>query len=128
MKFTKNNDDAVSPVIGVILMVAITVILAAVIATYVFGMTAIVPSGRNVIATVNQPDSHHITVVYKGGPDQALVSELNITWPSGAIQSIANPIVGSSFSTTGQFAGKDHVIVVASFNDGTNQVILDAYI
>jgi flagellin-like protein len=31
------RDDAVSPVIGVILMVAITVILAAVIATFVFG-------------------------------------------------------------------------------------------
>ena len=37
MKFTK-NDEAVSPVIGVILMVAITVILAAVIAAFVFGM------------------------------------------------------------------------------------------
>ena len=36
-KFTKDN-EAVSPVIGVILMVAITVILAAVIASFVFGM------------------------------------------------------------------------------------------
>jgi len=36
-KFIK-NEDAVSPVIGVILMVAITVILAAVIAAFVFGM------------------------------------------------------------------------------------------
>ena len=33
------NEDAVSPVIGVILMVAITVILAAVIAAFVFSMT-----------------------------------------------------------------------------------------
>jgi flagellin-like protein len=33
-----NEDDAVSPVIGVILMVAITVILAAVIATFVLGL------------------------------------------------------------------------------------------
>ncbi len=32
------EDDAVSPVIGVILMVAITVILAAVIATFVLGL------------------------------------------------------------------------------------------
>ena len=36
-KFTKDH-EAVSPVIGVILMVAITVILAAVIASFVFGM------------------------------------------------------------------------------------------
>ena len=34
------NDQAVSPVIGVILMVAITVILAAVIAAFVFGIVA----------------------------------------------------------------------------------------
>ncbi|WP_336135966.1 type IV pilin N-terminal domain-containing protein [Natronomonas amylolytica] len=33
-----NDDDAVSPVIGVILMVAITVILAAVIGTFVLGL------------------------------------------------------------------------------------------
>ncbi|MFB6139527.1 MAG: type IV pilin [Halosimplex sp.] len=33
-----DDDDAVSPVIGVILMVAITVILAAVIATFVLGL------------------------------------------------------------------------------------------
>jgi len=33
-----NNDRAVSPVIGVILMVAITVILAAVIAVFVLGL------------------------------------------------------------------------------------------
>jgi flagellin-like protein len=33
-----NDNDAVSPVIGVILMVAITVILAAVIATFVLGL------------------------------------------------------------------------------------------
>lgn len=40
MKIQKllNDDDAVSPVIGVILMVAITVILAAVIATFVLGL------------------------------------------------------------------------------------------
>jgi len=40
MKFKNllNDDDAVSPVIGVILMVAITVILAAVIGTFVLGL------------------------------------------------------------------------------------------
>ena len=40
MQFTEllNDDDAVSPVIGVILMVAITVILAAVIGTFVLGL------------------------------------------------------------------------------------------
>lgn len=44
------NEEAVSPVIGVILMVAITVILAAVIAAFVFGMTGDMPSAtKNII-------------------------------------------------------------------------------
>ena len=38
LKNLLNDDDAVSPVIGVILMVAITVILAAVIGTFVLGL------------------------------------------------------------------------------------------
>jgi flagellin-like protein len=38
LKQILNDDDAVSPVIGVILMVAITVILAAVIASFVLGL------------------------------------------------------------------------------------------
>ncbi|MFQ3319125.1 MAG: flagellin-like protein [Natronomonas sp.] len=38
LKELLNDDDAVSPVIGVILMVAITVILAAVIGTFVLGL------------------------------------------------------------------------------------------
>ena len=38
LKRLLNDDDAVSPVIGVILMVAITVILAAVIASFVIGL------------------------------------------------------------------------------------------
>jgi flagellin-like protein len=35
----KHNDSAVAPILGVILMIAITIILAAVIAAFVFGMS-----------------------------------------------------------------------------------------
>jgi len=38
-----DNENAVNPVIGVIIMVAITVILAAVIAAFVFGMSGNIP-------------------------------------------------------------------------------------
>ena len=40
------NEQAVSPVIGVILMVAITVILAAVIAAFVFGMSGTINNSK----------------------------------------------------------------------------------
>ncbi len=44
----KKNDEAVSAVIGVILMVAITVILAAVIAAFVFQLGGNVPKNKSV--------------------------------------------------------------------------------
>lgn len=69
MRIFNRNEDAVSPVIGVILMVAITVILAAVIAAFVFGL-----GGQQVAAptasltAANNPDlSHSIKIQQKGG-------------------------------------------------------------
>ncbi len=55
---TRKNDEAVSPVIGVILMVAITVILAAVIAAFVFGMSGNISKTKVVAVTAQQPDSN----------------------------------------------------------------------
>jgi flagellin-like protein len=64
-----NDDDAVSPVIGVILMVAITVILAAVIATFVLGL------GDQVSNTAPQAS---FSTDYDGGNN-----ELDITHDGG---------------------------------------------
>ena len=46
MKINRSDEEAVSPVIGVILMVAIVVILAAVIAAFVFGMAGNVATSK----------------------------------------------------------------------------------
>jgi flagellin-like protein len=58
----KQNDVAVSPVIGVILMVAITVILATVIAAFVFDFTADRPTNRptSAIKVENVPETSGI--------------------------------------------------------------------
>ena len=69
-KFSK-DEEAVSPVIGVILMVAITVILAAVIAAFVFNMggnLSTAPPTVSIIATNNAADSDKdIKIVHSGG-------------------------------------------------------------
>jgi flagellin-like protein len=71
MRIFRKNEDAVSPVIGVILMVAITVILAAVIAAFVFGL-----GGQQVaaptasITAANNPDTSDVRdlkIQHKGG-------------------------------------------------------------
>ncbi len=67
MKLEK-NEEAVSPVIGVILMVAITVILAAVIAAFVFGMgpPQHAPQASLVVSSATA-SNRNITIVHNGG-------------------------------------------------------------
>jgi archaeal type IV pilus assembly protein PilA len=123
MKFTK-NDEAVSPVIGVILMVAITVILAAVIAAFVFGMAGNIQKTKIVAASAYH-DGTHISVTFQGGQDAALVDSIHATIAGTSTSMDLVNAVGNSKSFTGSFTTKQHVVVTATFTDGTTQVILD---
>ena len=94
----KKNKKGVSPVIGVILMVAITVILAAVIAGFIFGMSTKVKSAPQVQlyledapgAVNNSKGNELFTVTHYGGDEldlgeiklQVLASNGNdeLTW------------------------------------------------
>jgi len=77
LKGLLKDDDAVSPVIGVILMVAITVILAAVIASFVLGLgnsaTNTNPQAsfsfeyEQVEENANNPDTGIATISHDGG-------------------------------------------------------------
>ena len=139
MKFTK-NDEAVSPVIGVILMVAITVILAAVIAAFVFGMAGNISKTKVVAATVQQPAGDTIVVTYQGGQDAPTLHNLTVsindamTGPDtvGSLNedTTDNSIlgVGASGTFTGSFGGRDHVVVMGHFTDGSTQVIVDNFV
>ncbi|ELK50211.1 type IV pilin [Haloferax volcanii] len=63
------DDDAVSPVIGVILMVAITVILAAVIGTFVLGLgeqTATAPQA-SFSFNYNQSSADYLNITHESG-------------------------------------------------------------
>jgi len=73
-----NDDDAVSPVIGVILMVAITVILAAVIATFVLGLGDQVSNTAPQASFSTEYDgSTTVTITHDGG-DSIKASNLYI--------------------------------------------------
>ena len=76
------DDDAVSPVIGVILMVAITVILAAVIGTFVLGLGSDLQNNApSAQFTFSEEDSGDLKVTHDGGQN-ADVSKLNVTTDS----------------------------------------------
>jgi flagellin-like protein len=128
MKQFAQNEEAVSPVIGVILMVAITVILAAVIAAFVFGMTGNVQSTKNVAVTTSINNDQHVVMTFQGGADAASVKNLTMTINSepnaGCV--IESPKVGASKGSNNTItAGSAHVVIVANFNDGSSQVVLD---
>ena len=143
MKFLK-TEDAVSPVIGVILMVAITVILAAVIAAFVFGMAGGVSKTKTVAATAKQNGNWYY-VTWQGGQDNAYAVGYNVTadcsittgtCPGGVSGPVIypgsgnlyQPIVGNTTTAGGATSGNDHVLVAAVFTDGTAQVVLDTYV
>lgn len=143
---TKSKEDAVSPVIGVILMVAVTVILAAVIAAFVFGMgsnmgsSKVVAATAQIVGTGTTADPTYVLVTYQGGKDDdkldrttgpALVA--SFTDSAGTVidatQQFATPwAVGSTASAPKGTATKVHTTVTAKFVDGTSQVILDTQV
>ena len=129
MKFTK-NEDAVSPVIGVILMVAITVILAAVIAAFVFGMAGNVQKTKVVAAHATQSGTQ-VIVTWDGGQDNAQVAAYYVS-VDGALQDadVGYPPVVGNATTFGLEtpSAQNHIVVTASFTDSSQQVILDTYV
>ena len=145
MKF-RENEDAVSPVIGVILMVAITVILAAVIAAFVFGMTGNVQTTKTV-SMGSKLDAGSIVLTVNGGPDLSTLQQITVTIDGNA-DIIGNFTVnnGASTDVTGsealvkqKFSVGDTIklspdgdepltgrlLVVGKWSDGAEQIIID---
>ena len=85
LKQLLNDDDAVSPVIGVILMVAITVILAAVIGTFVLGLGDQVnnnaPQASIEFSYSGSAGSYSVTATHTGGDE---LSNLETSSTSGS--------------------------------------------
>lgn len=137
----RKEESAVSPVIGVILMVAITVILAAVIGAFVFGMGGSLKKTYNVGVTATQTGSDTVDITFQGGPDADLVDWMNVSIGDKYYDASGNEVGSESktFSTvtvgkmvscngTAITSGRDHVIVTAKFADGSKQVVLDTYV
>ena len=131
-----HNDNAVSPVIGVLLMVSITVILAAVIAAFVFGMAGTMEKSKTVAVTVHQASTNNMTFTYQGGQDAATLETIayTVTDDSGkdstvTVGTIGTTLaVGTSKGIMGNFATQNHAVAVGHFTDGSDQVILDTYV
>jgi flagellin-like protein len=140
LKQLLNDDDAVSPVIGVILMVAITVILAAVIATFVLGLgEQISESSPNTSFSFDYEDGNVgsdsftsspgavdglLTVTHSGGPNIA-AEQLSIT---GSTASSTNGEWAADTSNDPQYSSGDEIgagdsVEVAVNNGDTIRIV-----
>lgn len=110
MKLFKNEEEAVSPVIGVILMVAIVVILAAVIAAFVFGMAGSTTTAKNIAVTSKFSQTAptafagtapYVELTYAGGTDDTKLAYLAAKINGGPIQyTVWTAAAGPSWSAT----------------------------
>ncbi|WP_457549543.1 archaellin/type IV pilin N-terminal domain-containing protein [Archaeoglobus sp.] len=141
------NRKGISPIVGVILVVAMTVLLAAIAWTYLSGMTSnpgkVYQVAVKAQRVANGTSYSDIIVTYIGGPDQSKVTQLcvnfiganssNITanpsvTPSGTVICWNTPSVGATAKTWISRDKKVHVVVNATFSDGTQQVLYDSVI
>jgi archaeal type IV pilus assembly protein PilA len=126
MAFTKKSEEAVSPVIGVILMVAVTVILAAIIAAFVFNMAGSMQGSKTVGMTLTQNATGFGVGTITGGPDLKSLNKVNVSIngvetafiPAGSV------IVGSYNTTTSSVTGQ-RVQLIGYYTDGSAVIIID---
>ncbi|UPV99694.1 type IV pilin N-terminal domain-containing protein [Halorussus gelatinilyticus] len=126
LKSLFSDEDAVSPVIGVILMVAITVILAAVIGTFVLGLGDRVsqasPSATFTFDYSENGGNITVDVVHDGG-NAVPADQVNVTvggqnvYGDGEL-AISNSGDNSSFPSGDITAGDTLTINSSTFSDG----------
>jgi len=126
----KESDRAVSPVIGVILMVAITVILAAVIAAFVMDLGGSVETETQAGVTIEETSTNKYTVTWvsEGTADDidVTLAESNCGSPSnsGDISNVGGQVtVDCSGLTSGQ---TDTITATANGESGSTVVTTES--
>ena len=124
MKVSTKKNDGVSPVIGTILLVAITVVLVAIISAVVMGMTGGIGTSHVVGVKVSADPAiaGNITVTITGGADANLLSKFYVY--NGTNTTVGNqtkPDVGVPYAFK-PGVGQASISIVGQFPDG-NQTI-----
>ncbi len=114
-------------VFGLLILVAITIIFAAVLAAFVFGMAGTVQSTKTVGVIMNQNAAGYGVATIAGGPDVNTLNQINVVIDGGT-EAVLIPkgsiAVGKSATTAKTVAGK-RVVLIGYFNDGSQQILMD---
>lgn len=140
------KDDAVAEVIGVILIIAITVAIAALVAAYAFNMGSIKKPYMVYFKLDKPAPLDNVIITNAGGTDLALLKKIEVSYTniSGVQTSFDTPdniISTSSGHASGDLSnqitsslnldatmvepnGLCHVVVRGTFADGSQQVLM----
>jgi flagellin-like protein len=121
------DDRAVSPVIAVILMVAITVVMAAIVSSWSSGVKA--PISPTTVGLDISRDNYNITVVVTSidPSSSAKIPLINMTYTNGSggkiNGNITNADVGDQtmFNSTETISGQ--LVITATFKDNSKKVL-----
>ncbi|MFT4946285.1 MAG: flagellin-like protein [Natronomonas sp.] len=119
LKELLTDDDAVSPVIGVILMVAITVILAAVIATFVLGLGEQVSDtapNANFQFDYEASGNDELTITHTSGPS---IEAGSLTVGGPGIDSSVDWHTQAGINEGDEVSAGDSITIVGGGNDAT---------
>ena len=110
--FTEDGDRGVSPVIGVILMVAITVILAAVIGAFVLGLGDQVSNNAPQASFSYDFNQTDVTVTHTGGDSIQNASVYVTNGSDSSIKYFGDEPVKTGSTAVVPYSGNDTVRVI----------------
>jgi flagellin-like protein len=127
---SQKNDDGVSPVIGVILMVAITVVMAAIVSSWSSGVKA--PNTPTTVGLDIARDNTNISVLVtsidpaSSAPLQKLnISYRNVTAGNTDYTNITNANVGDIVDFNTSNLSTTRVIITATYKDNSKKVLFN---
>lgn len=128
------DDNGVSPVVGVILMVAITVVMAAIVSSWSSSVKA--PTSPTTVGLDISRSGTNISLVVTtiDPPSAAPITNLTVAYQwwnatSGAFQTnstdayIANADVGNTLNIGTNSTSLKQLVVMATFKDGSKKVL-----
>jgi len=120
------SDEAVSEVIGTVLVVALVVIFASISAAFIFGSIGEQEEMKVVCISGTANSNGTATFTVQGGGDLPQVENITARYSDGSSEEVfgSSPSPGDS-ATTGRVVTGERVILVGYFDDDAQQMIYD---
>jgi FlaG/FlaF family flagellin (archaellin) len=129
-----SHNEAVSEVMGSILMVSVTVIFAMLIGATVLSLVGSMQQTKVVGVVAVRLNATFVSVTYYGSDRPGQVYWLNISVNGGSFKTIGDfggstpVVVGTSMIVSATTPGADHIVVTGAFSDGSRQVVLNTMV